>query len=54
MADVRVHDALRTPWMMPAFTSTSRSRWKSMLDSVRSSIIAALHDSRDQLLMCVL
>src|SRR6476646_11136277 len=28
---------LRTPSMMPAFTSTSRSRWKSMLDSVRSS-----------------
>jgi hypothetical protein len=27
--------------MMPAFTSTSRSRWKSMLDSVRSSMIAA-------------
>jgi hypothetical protein len=29
MADVRVHDDVRTPSMMPAFTSTGRSRWKS-------------------------
>ena len=48
MADVRVHDALRTPSMMPAFTSTSRSRWKSMLDSVRSSIIAATFRVNDR------
>jgi len=39
---------LRTPSMMPAFTSTSRSRWKSMLDSVRSSIIAATFRVNDR------
>ena len=39
---------LRTPSMMPAFTSTSRSRWKSMLDSVRSSIIAATFPVNDR------
>src|SRR6478672_124584 len=39
---------LRTPSMMPAFTSTSRSRWKSMRDSVRSSIIAATFRVNDR------
>ena len=34
--------------MMAAFTSTSRSRWKSMLDSVRSSIIAATFRVNDR------
>jgi hypothetical protein len=53
MADVRGHDALRTPSMMPAFTGTSRSRWKSMLDSVRSSIIAATEFARSTVDVCL-
>jgi hypothetical protein len=48
MADVRVHDDVAHASMMPAFTSTSRSRWKSMLDSVRSSIIAATFRVNDR------
>src|SRR5215213_8257800 len=42
---------LRTPSMMPAFTSTNRSRWKSMLDSVGSSIIAATFRVNDRSLL---
>lgn len=48
MADVAYTTTLRTPSMMPAFTSTSRSRWKSMPDSVRSSIIAATFRVNDR------
>lgn len=46
MADVRVHDDVAHA--VDDATSTSRSRWKSMLDSVRSSIIAATFRVNDR------
>ena len=47
MADVRVPDDVAHA-VDDAGTSTTRSRWKSMLDSVRSSIIAATFRVNDR------